>query len=130
MNKARYVIPVLLCLCLTSCAPVAFLAGTAAGVGGYRYYKGALTVVYQAPYMKTWDATLEALEEMGFNIESKKQDITSGKIESKRADNKSVTVSLNYISSEETEATIRVGLFGDENASHVIKDKIGSVLFK
>ncbi|MFC1867266.1 DUF3568 family protein [Thermodesulfobacteriota bacterium] len=130
MIKVRYLLLVLLCFFLSSCAPVVFLAGTAAGVGGYKYYEGALKVVYQAPYIKTWDASLKSLEEMGFKIGNSKRDLTSGKIEAKRADDKSVTVSLKYLSSQETEVSIRVGLFGDENASNVIKDKIGNVLYK
>ena len=130
MSKARNIIPALLLISLTGCAPVAFLAGAAAGVGGYKYYKGALTVIYQAPYEKTWDASLKALKEMGFGIEDKTRELTKGKISAQLADNKTVTVSLKYISSSETEATIRVGLLGDENASNVIKDKIAEVLFK
>jgi len=130
MVKRKYLIVLLLCFCLASCAPAAFVVGTAAGLGGYKYYDGALNVIYQAPYMKTWDATLKTLEEMGFLIETKKHDLTSGKISAKRADGKDVSVALKYRSSEETEAKIRVGFFGDENASNVIKDKIGQVLFK
>ena len=130
MKRGRFLFPILACLCIAGCAPVVFMAGAAAGVGGYKYYEGALTVVYQAPYNKTWDASIKALTDMGFSIKDKKQDLTKGKIEAVRADNKPVTVSLKYTSSEETEVTIRVGLLGDENASHVIKDKIRSVLFK
>ncbi|MFC1819906.1 DUF3568 family protein [Thermodesulfobacteriota bacterium] len=130
MTKVRGLFSILLCFCLANCAPIAFLAGAAAGVSGYKYYKGSLTVIYQAQYMKTWDASIKAMEEMGFNIEDKKQELSTGKIEARLADNKPVTVSVKYKSSQETEVTIRVGLFGDENASNVIKDKIGSVLFK
>ncbi len=130
MKRGRFLFPVLVCLCIAGCAPVAFMVGAAAGVSGYKYYEGALTVVYQAQYIKTWDASIKALTDMGFSIKDKKQDLTKGKIEAMRADNKPVTVSLKYVSSQETEVTIRVGLLGDENASHVIKDKIRSVLFK
>lgn len=130
MMKWRYLLPVSFFLFVASCAPLAFVAGTAAGIGGYKYYQGSLSVIFQAPYMETWDATLKALEDMGFQMESKKHDLTSGRIKAKLADSKPVTVSLKYRSSNETDAVIRVGLFGDENASHVIKDKIGKRLFK
>lgn len=129
MGKARNIFPVLLLILLTGCAPVVFLAGAAAGVGGYKYYKGALTVIYQAPYERTWDASLKALKEMGLEIEDKTRELTTGKISAQLADNTPVTVSLKYVSSSETEATIRVGALGDENASNVIKDKIAEVLF-
>ena len=55
---------------LSGCAPLIFLgAGTAAGVAGYKYYDGALNVVYQASYMDTWDAALKALSRMNLKVE-------------------------------------------------------------
>jgi len=130
MSKARKIFPVLLLISLAGCAPAAFLAGAAAGVGGYKYYQGALTVIYRAPYEKTWNASLKAMEEMGFTIENESRELSKGKIGAKLADNRPVTVSLEYISSSETEAVIRVGVLGDEEASNVIKNKIAEVLFK
>ncbi|MBN2059741.1 MAG: DUF3568 family protein [Deltaproteobacteria bacterium] len=131
MNKMRCLLSALLCLFLVSCAPVGFfVAGTAAGVGGYKYYKGALNVLYQAPYADTWDASVKVFESMNFVIHTKVRDTMSGKIEATRADNKPVTISLKYKSTQETDASIRVGIFGDENASNVIKDRIARELFK
>jgi hypothetical protein len=115
---------------LSCTTPVVFFtAGTAAGVAGYKYHRSSLEVIYQASYIETWDATLKALENMHLEIESKKHDLTSGKIVAKRADKKSVHLSLKYKSSEETEVLIRVGFFGDEEASMAIKDEIRKVLF-
>lgn len=133
MMKGKYplVLAVLLCLCLTSCAPlVLFGVGTAAGISGHKYYKGALTVIYQAPYMETWDATLKALEGMNIRIQSKKHDLTAGKIKAKRADKKPVTVSMEYKSAQETEVVIRVGFLGDRNVSMAVKEQIRKELFK
>ena len=131
MNKGRYLLPCLLWLFLMGCAPLLFFgAGTAAGIGGYKWYKGALTVIFQAPYMETWDASLNALKIMNFDIKSKKHDLTTGKIEALRADNKPVAVSLEYKSARETEVKIRVGFLGDLNASEAIKEEIRKELFK
>ena len=130
MSKVRHISLILLLICLTGCAPAVFLVGAGAGVGGYKYYKGALTVVYQATYEKTWDASIKALEEMGIKIEDKKRELTTGKISATLAVDKPVTIVLKYKSSSETEANIRVGILGDESASHVIKDKIAELLFK
>ena len=131
MAQNRYLLLVLLCLFLSSCAPVGFfVAGTAAGVGGYKYYQGSLNVIYQAPYMDTWNAAVKALEDMNLKIDQKSNNAINGKIEAKRADNKPVTVSLKYKSTNETDVNIRVGLLGDENASNVIKDRIAQELFK
>jgi len=131
MRKARCFLFLLICFCFSGCASVAlFGAGTVAGIGGYKYYNGSLIVIYQALYMKTWDSTTEALREMDLMIESSKHDQTSGKIKARRSDKVPVTVALKYLSADETEAAIRVGLFGDEAASNAIKESIGKALFE
>lgn len=131
MIRYKYLLPVLFCFCLAGCAPlVLFGAGAAAGVGGYKHYKGKLIVVYQAPFIKTWDATLTALEGMNLQILSKEHDLTVGKINAKRVDKKPVHVYLEYRSSQETEVVIRVGWFGDKDASLAIKEDIRKCLFK
>ena len=131
MKRAKFLTPILFWFLLTGCsAPlVIFGAGTAAGVGGYKFYKGSLTVLYQAPFMEVWDGTLKAVEEMNLKIELSEHDITSGRIHAKRADKKTVAIVLKYKSQKETEAVIRVGFFGDEGASIVIKDRIKQTLF-
>jgi hypothetical protein len=131
MMKGKYLLAVLWCFCLANCAPlVLFGAGTAFGVSGYKYYKGALTVIYQASYMETWDATLRALEGMNLQILSKEHDLTAGKIKAKRADKKPVNVSLEYKSAQKTEVVIRAGYLGDQDASMAIKEQIRKELFK
>jgi len=132
MKKGSYLIWVWLMLFSAGCAaPIVFFgAGTAAGVAGYKYYRGALSVVYEAPYMETWDATLKAMENMNLQVQEKKHDLTSGKIVAKRVDKKEVHITVKYMSSEETEVDIRVGFFGDQDASMAIKEEIRKVLFK
>ena len=130
MKKFLCCIPLLLLLSFFGCVPVALVAGAAAGIGGYRYLEGALTVVYNAPFKNTWKASLDAIEEMGIKIEDKDHSISSGKIKARRADDTVVSVSMKYLSSDQTEVTIKVGLFGDEKESNNIKDKIADVLFE
>ena len=72
MMKMKYVIPVLFCFLLAGCIPAFFLGGAAAGIAGYKFYEGSLHVIYEAPYMETWDATLRALEGMNLQVRSKK----------------------------------------------------------
>ena len=131
MLKLKYIFLSFLCLCITGCAPALLLGGAAAGIGGYKYYKEVLTVAYEAPFDNTWDASIKALEDMGYTIENQTKELGSGKI-STREDEKSkkVSLTLRYKSVQETEVTIRVGLLGDETASNVIKDKIAGLLFK
>jgi hypothetical protein len=132
MKKGRYLIGVWLMLFLAGCAApiVYFGAGSAAGIAGYKYYRGSLTVVYEAPYMETWDAALRAIENMDLQVREKKHDLTTGKIVAKRADNKKVHITIEYLSSQETEVVIRVGFFGNQDASMAIKEEIRKVLFK
>lgn len=131
MTGWRYFLSILILFCLTSCAPATvFVAGTVAGISGYKYYQGALSVVYQAPYEKTFKAAVKVLEDMKFNIVNKEQDIAKGSIESRRADGKPVTISVKYRSTNETDVKIRVGYFGDEGASNVIKERIARELFR
>jgi uncharacterized lipoprotein len=128
--KRKFVVPALLSLYLAGCTPLVLVGvGGAAGIVGYKYYEGALTVIYQAPYMETWDATLRALEKMDLTITSKDHDSMSGKIKAKRTDDKPVTVGLEYRSSNETEVVIRVGNLGDKEASAAIKERIRKELF-
>ncbi len=114
---------------LSGCAPLIFFgAGTAAGVAGFKYYDGALNVTYQAPYMDTWDAALKALSRMNLKVEKSDHDTKKGEIVASRPDGTRVTLSIEYKSSNETDAMIRVGFFGDEPASVAIKEKIREIL--
>lgn len=131
MRNLRYISSLFLCLCIAGCAPMIFLGGAAAGISGYKYYKEVLTVVYEAPFDNTWDASIKALEDMGFTIENQTKELGSGKISTKEDEkNKKVNLTLQYKSPQETEVKIRVGLLGDETASNVIKDRIASSLYK
>jgi hypothetical protein len=117
-------------LCLTGCAPLfLFGAGTAVGIAGYKYYHGSLEVVFMAPFIDTWDASLKALKDMEIEITGAEHDMTSGSITGRKADNTPGRISLKYRTSRETEALIRVGPLGDRAASEAVKEKIRRVLF-
>ena len=130
MIRMKLMVCVLICLMSAGCAAVVFLGGAAAGVAGYKYYEGALEVVYESPFMETWDATLRALDRMDIEITDKKHDLTAGKINAMGSDLKEITLSFKYISTEETKVSIRVGIFGDERASDAIKEEIRREIFE
>jgi uncharacterized lipoprotein len=130
MIRMKHMICVLFCLMSASCAPVVFLGGAAAGVAGYKYYEGALEVIYESPFMETWDAASMALDRMGIEVTDKKHDLTTGKISAMTSDKKEVRLSFKYRSTEETVVSIRVGVFGDERASDAIKEGIRKELFE
>jgi hypothetical protein len=118
-------------LTLSSCHPLALVAvGGAAGVGGYQYYqdKGVLEVRIYYPYFAVWDATLRALEDMGYVIESAQKEPTAGKVMAKGEDNTPVVVTLEYESEGITKAAIKVGHMGDKDASLAIKEQIQKAL--
>lgn len=130
MKNRVFLLPLTLLLFLTGCgALVVFGAGTAAGVAGYKWYEGALTVIYEAPYIKAWDASLKALEKMGAEIQSQNHDLTKGTIKAELKEKKSVSISLAYKSAQQTEVVIRVGFFGDKDASDVVQENIRKELF-
>ena len=76
------------------------------------------------------DQFLKALEKMGLQIQSQKHDLTKGTIKTKLDDNRSLSISLTYKSAQQTEVVIRVGFFGDKNASDVIQENIRKELFE
>lgn len=131
MVKVKLAVLAVISVMLTSCVYLGFFAaGTAAGVGGYKYHNGVLTVIYEAPFMETWEGCLKAVDEMGLRLIKSAHDLTSGTIEAKRADGKPIRIKVKYKSSNETKVAIRVGIFGDEEASNVIKEKIRQVLVR
>jgi len=118
-------------LTLSSCHPLALVAvGGAAGVGGYQYYqdKGVLEAHIYHPYSAVWDATLRALEDLGYAIESAQKEPTAGKVMAKGVDTTPVVVTLEYESENTTKAAIRVGHMGDKDASLAIKEQIQKAL--
>ncbi len=130
MTKVKCIFIVILLFFFTGCAAVAlFGVGAATGVAGYKYYKGALTVVYEAPLLKTFNASMTALDRKNIIVERSDHDLTSGNIVAKRTDNTPVTISLKYKSARETEVVIRVGHLGDKESSMAIKEEISKVLF-
>ena len=116
---------------LSRCHPLALVAvGGAAGVGGYQYYqdKGVLETRIYHPYPAAWDATLRALEDLGYAIESAQKEPSIGKVMAKGKDNTPAVVTLEYESDSVTKAVIRVGHLGDKDASLAIKEEIQKAL--
>ena len=128
--RVRSLVLVFLFLLSTGCASVIFFgAGAATGVVGYKYYKGALTVIFEAPLMETFEACVTTLKNQDIKVERTDRDVTSAKIEARRSDNKPVSISLTYRSAKETEAVLRVGHLGSKTESIALKDEIAKVLF-
>ena len=129
MFKKLTAMAILISFIFTGCAPVAFIGGAALGVGGYKYFNGSLVVIYKAPFDKIWDASESAMEKLEYQIYESKRKMTSGTLETTGSVNERIKLSFKYVSLEETEVSIRVGLLGDEIISNKIKDKISEIAF-
>jgi hypothetical protein len=115
-------------LMLQGCLLLAAGAGAGAGVATVAYVKGELKTTYAASLDRAWDATLSALKDLQINVRSSKKDATEGNIEASKADGTKVKIALEPAGPDTTSVRIRVGTFGDEEASKVINRKIASSL--
>ena len=131
MNLQKNLSLAMLCviLFLGGCTSVAMVgAGAGAGIGTYSYVKGELKVDYPYTYDQTWNASLTALERLEIEVTTKKRDALNGKIKGKRGDEKSVVIKLKNKGLGITTVGVRVGSFGDQDASHRIQQTILNVL--
>ena len=124
------IILILFCMSfmLQGCLLLAVGAGAGAGAATVAYIKGELRTTYAASLDRTWEATLSALKDLQINVRSTKKDATEGNIEATKADGTNVKIDLEPAGPSTTSVRIRVGLFGDEEASMVINRQIASKL--
>lgn len=107
----------------------AVIGGAGAGAGTVAYIKGELKSHEGASLERTWEASISAVDELGYILVEKEKDAASGKLVVKTSENKKVRINLKYKSSEHTELGIRVGVFGDEKISKLILKKIQERLY-
>jgi len=98
--------------------------GGGAGLAGYKFLEGKLEIEYIAPYERVWQATKLALKDTGIRIERMEKDAINAEIKARKADGKVVTIKIKNKATGMTIVSIRVGIFGDENASLIIKKAI------
>lgn len=123
MKKLGIIILALVALAalLQGCA--ALVAG-GAGAGAVAYVKGEYRITYDAPLEKTWDATFQALKQMDITVYNSVKAGKEPRIEGTRKDGTNVRVAFETPSAEKTTVKIRVGKFGDEEASRAIDRRI------
>ena len=134
MTKRRLQMVALICcflISLSGCSRKwALIGATAAAVGGgtYAYVKGNLSRNYDTSMDKTWQAAVQAVEELKLTTESKEHDAFNGIIKGKMADGKSFTINVKRLGENSTEVGVRIGTFGDRVRSEAIHDKILALL--
>jgi hypothetical protein len=131
MNSAKYrVMPWLLTvLLLAGCATAAMVGvGAGAGVGTYSYTRGELALDYPYPFDRTWDASLAAVEKLDIQLTQQGRDSLGGRITGKRTDGKVVVIKVKDKGLGVTHVGVRVGTFGNREASRKIQETILAIL--
>lgn len=116
-------------LLTTGCPILIFGAGAAAGVGIFKYVKGESRRDYSVPYERAWQASQDSLKELEMPVFSTTKDKLKGILKARRADGKKIEVRVRSVNETTTRVTIRIGQFGDKEASErvhqVIAKKLG-----
>jgi hypothetical protein len=102
----------------------ALVAGAAAGAGAVAYVRGELEVTEEAPIDKVVAAAKGAVDDLEFKLLSADADAYSAKIRAETARGTDIGISLERESDNVTKVRIRVGVFGDEDLSRLIHDKM------
>ena len=109
---------------LSGCLAVA--AG--AGAGAYAYVRGDLDANLGNDYNQVVDSARMALKDLEFAKVSENKDALKAILVARTALDKRVEITITYSAKKLTNIKIRVGLFGDEQLSLSILDKIKSGL--
>ncbi len=127
MELKRATLALLLAAALAA-AGCAAAVGAGLGAGGYKYVSGEFDTTYRQPYNRVYDATVTSIKDMNISVTKVQRDALGAKIDAKRADGTDVNIKLDKAGPDTTNAAIRVGTFGDEQASKVIADNIAKRL--
>lgn len=127
-NSPRVLGLALILVLLPGCALFWVGAGAGGGVGTYAYVKGELKREYRASLDRTWGATVQTLKVLELQVQDTQKDQLGGNIQARRGDGKAVKVALEPKASDRTLVRIRVGTFGDRDASERIARAIESRL--
>ena len=110
----------------SGCALFVIGAAAGAGAGTYAYVNGELKETEGVSLDTAYTATLAAMNDLQYAVESKPKDGMTATITVRTAADKKIVVTLTKQSATTTEIRIRVGTFGDEALSRQVLDKIKS----
>jgi len=99
-------------------------AGAAAGAGTVAYLQGELKANLDAPLAKVLKAADATMKEMKLKVLERTEGVERGKIIANAPGDKRLEVRLEKLTPNATEVRIRVGVFGDEDLSREILEKI------
>ncbi|MBI3988615.1 MAG: DUF3568 family protein [candidate division NC10 bacterium] len=115
-------------LMLEGCTLLVAGAAGGTGAGTVAYIKGELKATYAAPLNRTWEASLDALKALDIQVSRAEKDAAGGTIEARRADGTSVKLSVEPAGPDTTTVKVRIGTFGDQEASQAIHRQIAAHL--
>lgn len=115
----------LLLLSLAGCPYV--IAGGAAATGAL-YYKGELRAKLDAPPDEVMSATQKAFDYLQWNTVEIKASRTDGIAKATTAAGKEIDVTVDADPPRQSDISIRVGVFGDEDISQLLFEKIKEYL--
>ncbi len=124
MKKIKYLFLAIAVMFSSGCTIFWLGAGAGFGVAGYKFVSGELTVTYVAPYERVWTATVGAVKFLSIKIDKIKKDHINGYLKGKKADGRTVVIKVENKPSNRVDVKIKIGVFGDEEASLVIKRAI------
>lgn len=106
----------------------ALLLGGAAAGGTYLYTEGRLQRTYNAELGQTYNAALAAAQQVGLKVNEQEQSVSEASIRAEQQDGTPVWINLEALDANQTQASVRVGYTGDEQASRRIHEAIGKRL--
>jgi len=104
------------------------VAAAGAGAGTIAYMRGDLESVETAKVDALYQATKQALSELEYRITKDAKDAVSAELVARDSQDKKIVVKMEATAEGATSLSIRVGIFGDEQKSRVIYDRIKSNL--
>lgn len=113
----------ILVLVFTSGCAAFLLGGAAAGTAALYHY-GELQATRNVTLPRAYNASLNALNELGIVVVNKEKDGLSALIIGHGAENKKINIQLRKIFDDVTEINIRIGTFGDELQSRLVFERI------
>jgi hypothetical protein len=106
------------------CLAAWVIGGAAVGIGTYSYLNGELERKYPVGFDNAWQASIAATEQLQFSRESSNRDGLAGKLEFRRSDGTPIAITFELISDKVTSVRVRVGMFGDQEISERIHERI------
>ncbi len=95
-----------------------------AGAGAVAYVRGQLETTQTRDFERTVRGTQRAIEQLGFAKVSDKKDALLATFVARNAADKKIDIRLENLGKDLTKIRIRIGIFGDEELSRRILDKI------